>query len=100
MLQPEHGTIRAIFDLPPASRELAEGRPGVGVREAINDFGARGYGGPCPPRGHGDHHYVFTIYALNAPKLDIAANGNCRNVERAARSHALAIAEVTGLYGR
>ena len=92
----------AIFDLPAASREFAEGRPAAGAaaREAINDFGARGYGGPCPPRGRGDHHYVFTIYALNTPKLDVAASANCRSVERAARSHALAIAELIGLYGR
>lgn len=36
----------AIFDLPPATRELAEGRSGVAAREAINDLGVRSYGGP------------------------------------------------------
>ncbi len=29
-----------------------------------NDFGRIGYGGPCPPRGHGTHRYFFRVYAL------------------------------------
>lgn len=31
--------------------------------QAVNDFGTTGYGGPCPPSLN--HHYVFTLYALN-----------------------------------
>lgn len=92
----------AIFDLPRDFRALAEAYASarVGSLQARNDFGASGYGGPCPPQGHGDHHYVFTLYALNTPKLDIATNANCRSVERAAKSHAIAVAELTGLYRR
>src|SRR5262245_44216374 len=36
-----------------------------------NDFGRKGYGGPCPPAGHGTHRYYFTVYAVDAPRLDI-----------------------------
>ena len=92
----------AIFDLPAAARELKQGRVGTAAaaQEAINDFGDRGYGGPCPPHGHGNHRYLFTIYALNVPKLDVPAAANCRAIERAAKSHAVAIAELTGLYQR
>ena len=32
-----------------------------------NDFGAKGYGGPQPPDGHGPHHYYFWVYALSRP---------------------------------
>ena len=27
-----------------------------GFRQGMSDFGRVGYGGPCPPRGHGVHH--------------------------------------------
>jgi phosphatidylethanolamine-binding protein (PEBP) family uncharacterized protein len=30
----------------------------------VNDFGKPGYGGPCPPKGHGPHRYFFKLYAL------------------------------------
>ena len=35
-------------------------------REGTNDFGRRGFGGPCPPPGAA-HHYVFVLYALARP---------------------------------
>jgi hypothetical protein len=34
---------------------------------AANDFGDIGWDGPSPPAGHGPHHYVFWLYALDAP---------------------------------
>ena len=36
----------------------------AGSRLGSNDFGANAYGGPCPPPGHGTHHYHFTLYAI------------------------------------
>ena len=35
--------------------------------------GAGGYGGPCPPSGHGTHHYHFSLYALDVPDVFEAA---------------------------
>ncbi len=34
--------------------------------EGLNDFGANGYGGPCPPPGEA-HEYRFSVFALIAP---------------------------------
>ncbi|MFB6078776.1 MAG: YbhB/YbcL family Raf kinase inhibitor-like protein [Halarchaeum sp.] len=43
---------------------------GDGARQGLNDFGARGYGAPCPPHGDGPHRYRFDAYAL-AGTLDV-----------------------------
>jgi len=47
----------AVYDLPPTVTELAEGA-GQNTKKklAFNDFRKAGYGGPCPPHGHGPHH--------------------------------------------
>ena len=57
-----------IWGLPADLEELPEAVPPDEVVEALgdaqqgrNDFGEIGYGGPLPPRGHGTHHYRFTV---------------------------------------
>lgn len=93
----------AIYDMPPTVTSLPAHYPPEtrdGVRQAMNDFGHRGYGGPCPPPGT-PHHYHFTLYALRIDRLTLAANPpHCRDVETAARQGVLAEAELIGLYGR
>lgn len=43
----------------------------VGSIQSITDFGKSGFGGACPPQGDKAHRYIFTVYALNVPKLDL-----------------------------
>ncbi|MBL4795759.1 MAG: YbhB/YbcL family Raf kinase inhibitor-like protein [Pseudomonadales bacterium] len=40
-----------------------------GSAQIKNDYGSRGFGGACPPSGHGTHHYRFTVHALAIEKL-------------------------------
>src|SRR5579863_9714413 len=49
----------AIYDIPSEMTNLPEdlGIDAGAPTQALNDFGKWGYGGPCPPRGHGLHHY-------------------------------------------
>ena len=49
-----------VWKIPPSTTTIAEGQH-LGTEEQ-NGFGKPGYGGPCPPNGQ--HHYVFTLYAL------------------------------------
>ena len=42
-------------------------------RPGARSFGKPGYGGPCPPQGAKPHRYIFTVYALKVPKLDVGA---------------------------
>ena len=94
----------AVYDIPPDRAGLAESFKKAervdGVRQALNDFHRVGYGGPCPPRGHGPHHYRFRLLALSVEHLDVPARPTCRDVERAATSHRIAEATLVGLYER
>jgi len=100
------GTFRhwAIYDMPPEQRRLAEGlRPAAAtddMRQAVNDFGRPGYAGPCPPRGHGTHHYHFRLLALDVERLPVDPQARCSTVDAAARGHVLAAAELVGLFQR
>ncbi|PWB79653.1 MAG: YbhB/YbcL family Raf kinase inhibitor-like protein [Methylocystaceae bacterium] len=95
----------AVYDIPPDWTRLEEGAgrpgPGRGFKQGINDFHKSGYGGPCPPRGHGVHHYRFRLLALGvsalpAPRVD----PTCEEVEREARKVLLAEAISIGTYRR
>jgi|SRR6185312_6961355 len=95
----------AAFDIPGDWRTLPEGLAPAdqqvsGLRQATNDFGRSGYGGPCPPRGHGVHHYHFRLLALGVPRLDVAGRTTCARVAALARGHALGSAELIGLFQR
>ena len=59
-----------IFDIPGEATGLPEGVKGGdqadGSKQINNITGQPAYFGSCPPAGHGDHHYTFGVYALNA----------------------------------
>ena len=94
----------AVYDIPAEAHGLAErqrtGERGGPYVHALNDFGRPGYGGPCPPRGHGPHRYRFRLYAVDTARLPIGAHPGCRDVERTAHAHALAEAELVGTFSR
>jgi hypothetical protein len=92
-----------LFNLPAGLQELPEGAgagqqaPGV---SGVNDFSKVGYGGPCPPPGHGRHRYRFDLYALDLDRLALEPGATRAEVEAALRPHALGQAQVTGVYER
>ncbi len=92
-----------LYDITPQTSELDPAAPPsaelpTGARQGRNDFGRLGYGGPCPPPGPA-HHYVFDLYALDAP-LGLPPGASRADVERAMRGHVLAHAALTGTYAR
>ena len=94
----------AVFDIAAETTRLQEAYPTdarVGTtRQAVTDFKRTGYGGPCPPKGHGVHHYHFQLMALDVATLSVSASPNCRDVERAAKGHILGETVLTGTYSR
>ena len=69
-------------------------------KQATNDFSRVGYGGPCPPRGHGPHHYHFRLLALSVGHISTGKNPLCNEVEREARRHVITAATLVGIYER
>jgi Raf kinase inhibitor-like YbhB/YbcL family protein len=94
------GTFRhwGVFDIPASARSIGGGQR-VGT-EVTNDFGKPGYGGPCPPRGHGPHHYHFKLFALDVDRLQLGADAKVADVESEAGKHAIAQGELIGTYER
>jgi Raf kinase inhibitor-like YbhB/YbcL family protein len=83
------------YDVPSHGNEL---RPTAG-KTLVNDFGRSGYGGPCPPHGHGEHRYYITVFALDVPSLELSGNTRA-DLEAAVSGHTLAKARMMGRYER
>jgi hypothetical protein len=115
----------ALVDLPPVAPAIARGefsegvtargKPGPhaprGARQGTNDYtgwfaGDKdmagnyfGYDGPCPPwNDEIPHHYVFTLFALDVPRLPVAGVFTGADVRAAMAGHVLGQAAVTGRY--
>lgn len=59
-----------------------------------------GYGGACPPVGHGIHHYNFTIYAL-FDKLDNSVSKlSPAEIEKEVKKLSIKNATLTAVYQR
>jgi Raf kinase inhibitor-like YbhB/YbcL family protein len=108
-------------DTPPIARgEFSDGvtprgKPGPhaprGARQGVNNYtdwfvGDKdmagnyfGYDGPCPPwNDELQHHYVFTLYALDVPRLAVGGVFTGMEVRAAMAGHILGQATVTGRY--
>lgn len=93
----------------------AHGKPGPhaprGARQGINDYTGwfagdkdmagnyYGYDGPCPPWNDAlMHHYIFTLYALDVPRLGLGAAFSGPVALEAMHGHLLTQATLTGIY--
>jgi len=95
-----------IYGIPPTTTALPGGVDKTdtvaslgGAKQGMNDFGRVGYGGPCPPRGHGPHHYHFNLFALKGV-ADLPPRASRAQLEHAMRGHVLAQADLVGTYER
>jgi Raf kinase inhibitor-like YbhB/YbcL family protein len=114
-----------LWDIPATTREIpagshsdritAKGKPGPaapgGTRHGLNDYTKwfagdenmggdyYGYDGPCPPWNDLRlHHYVFTLYALDVPHVEVRGDLTGANARLAIAGNVLAQASLTGTY--
>jgi len=96
-----------IINIPVTSTFLPRnaGDPKMGLAppgsiQIRTDFGAAGYGGPCPPKGSKPHRYVFTVFAVDVDKVPVDETSSAALVGFNLNSHTLAKATLIGFYGR
>ncbi len=95
------------FDIPNDINELVKDAGNIAsnlmpaeVIQSVTDYGAYGYGGPCPPENHGIHQYVITIHALDVDKLGLDKNTNPAVVGYYLWNHTIAKSSMISYYER
>lgn len=96
-----------VFDIPADVNELVTDAGNLelnlapaGAVQSLTSFGGSGYGGPCPPQGHGLHQYIITVHALKTDKLGLDANANPALVGYYLWSNTIAKASIVMYYQR
>ncbi len=93
-----------VVDIPPRVDSLPEGASGdsmpAGTRELRNTAGGRGYAGPRPPQGTGDHPYEVTVYALDTETAGLPEDASLDDFAAMTEDHALAAGGLTGTFAR
>lgn len=94
-----------VFDIPANVNELVTnaGTKNLvpkGAIQSVTDYGIKGFGGPCPPVGHGYHQYIITVYALKTEKLGTDENTNPAVVGFNLWNQTLAKASIVAYYKR
>ena len=85
-----------VFNIPPAIREIPEGREPEGIA-GEGTAGNTGYYGPCPPDR--EHRYYFKLYALDQ-KLDLPEKTDKATLEREMEESIIEQAVLMGKYER
>lgn len=96
-----------VYDLPASATSLVKGAgspEGHGLpkaaKQGTSDFGSRGFGGACPPKGDKPHRYIFTVYALKTERLEVPENASAAMIGYSINANKLGSASFTAKYGR
>ena len=96
-----------IFNIPADIRELKTDAGRIetnlappGSIQSVTDYGKPGFGGACPPQGDKAHRYIFTVYALSVPKLELDENARPALVGFMLNSKVIAKASLISYYQR
>jgi len=95
-----------VVNIPASVSELAldagnpkSGKLPKGALQTRTDFGAAGYGGPCPPEGDHPHRYFFTVHAVKS-ELGVTADTSAAVIGFQLHFNTLAKSAIMGLFKR
>lgn len=90
-----------LYDIPATIHNLPQGwKPESLGLSGKNDFGKRGYGGPCPPMGRGPHRYYFKLSALGIDSIGLPDGATRTQLDHAIQGKVLAAAGYMGRFER
>lgn len=96
-----------VVNIPASVTELAandgstkENLLPAGSQHIANDYGSKGFGGACPPVGHGVHHYHFKVHALKVAQLDLPENASGALAGYMINANTIESAAIVSLYQR
>lgn len=85
-----------VFNIPPDTKSVEEGRIPAGGTEGLANNHSFGYEGPCPKYFEGTHHYKFSLFALDM-RLDLPPESEKEDVKKAMQGHLIEEATLIGL---
>ncbi len=89
-----------VTELPLDAGQRSSSKLPNGALATRTDFGAPGYGGPCPPPGDHPHRYLFTVFAVGAESLQATADTSAAVIGFQLHFNTLAKAAIMGFYKR
>lgn len=89
-----------VMEIPAGAGDTKENTAPTGSLQIKNDYGFRGFGGACPPKGHGVHHYRFTIHALSVEKLELPEDASGALTGYMINTHTIESSTIESLYKR
>lgn len=89
--------IPSTVDTLPRGIGKSSNKTVLGATQYPNDYGIIGFGGACPPKGHGPHRYQFTVHALST-ELDLPENPTSAIVGYMVNANTIETATIEALY--
>jgi Raf kinase inhibitor-like YbhB/YbcL family protein len=96
-----------VVNIPASATGLARGAGTAdgktlpaGSVQVATDFGVPGFGGPCPPPGDKPHRYIFTLFALKTPRLELPEHATAAVTGFMIHFNVIAQTSFTAYYGR
>ena len=86
-----------VYNISPKMVAFSEGVKNLD--QGRNSFDKQSYGGPMPPKGHGKHHYIFTLYALDSD-LKLKPGLSYEELVSAIKNRVISKAKLIGIYER
>jgi Raf kinase inhibitor-like YbhB/YbcL family protein len=86
-----------MWDIPASTDSILPSSVPVGAIQGKNGSGSPGYTGPCPPKGTGNHRYIFEFFAVNKA-TGLTQSATEQDLRDALKDKTIAETRLTGMF--